>query len=138
MSRNEKRIALLDEAVQLIEGVPERALDLRGWGFKNNLACGSIACAAGWLTHYKFGGLVSEWYDLTPGFRSGGVYFCGYLALAKVFDVDSDAVVDLFSPRSVLDREKGLHGTDKQVWLARAEQFRSQMVDGTLPFYDGE
>jgi len=138
MGRNEERIALFDQAVELIEGVPAEALDLKGWGHENNAACGTIACAAGWLTYYKFGGLVAEMFDWTPTFKSGGDYFCGYSALAKVLDIYPSDVVDLFYPRSGIDRAKGLYGSDKQVWLARAEKYRSQMVAGTLPFYDGE
>jgi len=137
--RNERRIALLDQAVELIKGVPDETLNLSNWGYNNDDGCGTIGCAAGWLTHFRFGGLkLNGGYDWTPIFETDGRVFFAYAALCEVFDIESDYVVDLFYPRSGKDQVEGRTGTDKQVWLARAEKVRSEMVAGTLPFYDGE
>lgn len=115
-------------AYRFIEGIPDAALRLdaiqmRG---KQGTTCGTIACAAGWLTHspeFKELGLSLPHFQ-GSGYIGGNLVYKGqsmswFGAMALVLDADAGLVEDLFCSR--VGDEYGFEGTDKALWVRRIE-----------------
>lgn len=123
-------IELLMKAAQVIEDVPEDKLDLRDWQIgmvvarnSEEVTCGTIACAAGWLT-------------LSPVFNELGVYASthaypmrrdrweqsGYEMFAELFEIPYFQAARLFGQRRSYADTDRIEMSDKQVWLTRARE----------------
>jgi len=126
---------LFDKAVDFIASRDDQKLDLSNWQRGKiatrswQVTCGTIACAGGWLA-------------LNPEFEALGVHpgvtgapylgnFCGYAALANLFELPYSVTTNLFYFRRYEDIE--LFGedacnrmTDRQLWLSRARRVRAE------------
>jgi hypothetical protein len=72
------KIELLKEAYAIIDGIPEQAFDLEKiiTDGGTSVGCGTVACAAGWLSiHPKFGKLLGA--DVTLNGESTTIYWPG-------------------------------------------------------------
>ncbi|KVH64446.1 hypothetical protein WS89_03960 [Burkholderia sp. MSMB1072] len=108
---------LLKDAYEIIDGIPPRNFNLDTWRKHDDGAtCGTIACAAGWLTlHPKFQNLglkVSN--ESSPVFNDKE----SMSALADLFRIDWDNAFQLFREKRVSEL-----GTHKQVFLRRLRAF---------------
>lgn len=113
---------LLKDAYEIIDGIPSENFNLDTWRKRDEGAtCGTIACAAGWLTlHPKFQEL---------GLKS--VVGHGHYLHRPVFNgkENIDALAELFGIKWAdalrLFREKGYleSGGHKQVFLRRLREF---------------
>lgn len=132
---NTPNFELLKDAYEIISGIPDDNLALNRWRTKDQgSSCGTIACAAGWLTlHPKFQALGlgvkhTEWdsgMGPWPSFQGKDRID----ALAKLFRLDFDDAYGLFCERwKTPTLALGLpeNGSDKQVFLARVRKFLSK------------
>lgn len=124
-----EKYSLLRDAYAIIDGIPEERFNLQNWrSYESGLTdCGTIACAAGWLTMHpdmQALGLATRGQCHSPAFNGVG----SYDALARFFGIDNDAAAGLFRTRSydgrdTLDPPKAADLSDKQLWLARVREF---------------
>lgn len=132
-------IEKFNRAVAYIEAIPEHLFNLSTIAQKLDIGtdCGTCGCAAGWLTtepSFKADGL-GLWYNLN--WHSVGLTYAGtnhvssdYAApMARVLGCSVDLAGKLFEPTCKDEKVFRKIGTDKQVWLARAEEFR---ITGTI------
>jgi hypothetical protein len=133
MNRNEKRIALLDEAISIIKSLPDSAVAYGTWeSVEGELV---VADPGGWLGERQLGGLrLSRCLPRHSGLSEED--FCSSEHLAFAMDIPYERAVWLFEDPFWDGEDFGVES--KCIWLARADHVRSQMVAGTLPFYDGE
>jgi hypothetical protein len=132
-------IELFDDAMEFIASLSDSQLKLHSWQdldmeryiitSSSQVECGTIACAAGWLT-------------LNPQFEALGlkVGVCGvptfknqeaYWAMADLFNLPYRVAVNLFSRRGFDDAdtfsETAMENmTDRQLWLSRARIVRAR------------
>ncbi|MEZ2310824.1 hypothetical protein AB6809_29690 [Paraburkholderia sp. RCC_158] len=126
---------LLKDAYAIIDGIPDDNLALNRWRTKDQgSSCGTIACAAGWLTlHPKFQELGLG-VKRTECDQSMGPWpsFAGQTridALAVLFRLEFEDAYGLFGERwNTPARDLGLReqATDKEIFLARVLKFLSK------------
>ncbi|RQT26117.1 hypothetical protein [Burkholderia contaminans] len=115
---------LLKDAYEIIAGIPSANMNLNTWRTRDEGAtCGTIACAAGWLTlHPKFQdlGLKVSNESSHPNHLSRPVFNGkeNMAALADLFRIDWDDAFQLFREKTVSER-----GTHKQIFLRRLREF---------------
>ncbi|CAG9229283.1 hypothetical protein [Burkholderia vietnamiensis] len=109
---------LLKDAYEIIDGIPEENLNLNAWRTRNRGAtCGTIACAAGWLTlHPKFQtlGLTVHGSHGVPKYRD----HTHYAALAALFEIETDDAEVLF--KTALHDARKSH---KEIFRERVRDF---------------
>jgi hypothetical protein len=130
------KIELLKEAYAIIDGIPEQAFDLEKiiTDGGTSVGCGTVACAAGWLSiHPKFGKLLGA--DVTLNGESTTIYWPGGQwwddAVGKVFKLDTTQVRNIFASRRMSDYDyeddtdetDTTAMTDKQLWQHRVKTF---------------
>ena len=121
-------IELWKDAISVIDGIPEKRINLNTWQKSqlvrfitgpDQIECGTICCAAGWLAlHPKFQslGLKTDFNLRCPVFVDSLLGVCtGYRALAAMFGISHREAEETFKPNSSDKRP------DKQVWLERAK-----------------
>ncbi|KVQ35727.1 hypothetical protein WK03_35250 [Burkholderia cepacia] len=113
---------LLKDAYEIIDGIPFKNFNLDTWRKRDDGAtCGTIACAAGWLTlHPKFKelGLKTE---VGSGKFQHRPVFNGKEnmdALADLFGIELSDALQLFREKRQFEQ-----GTHKQVFLWRLRSF---------------
>lgn len=118
--KNQPNFTLLREAYAIIGGIPEEKVDLwRVIDMGESLGCGTIACAAGWLSqHPTFKALGLGLRGSTQLTYKGLKNASGYSgAMAGVFNLTQPVAYDLFS---------GSHRgdiSDKEEWLLRVRTY---------------
>jgi hypothetical protein len=130
MTNTTTKYPLLREAYAIIDGVPDRVLDLAHWSATGQPVdphrCGTLGCAAGLLAVHPAmneAGLFADG-DGTPIFKDRWAF----RALVGAFRTDDFFdTLDLFGQRgeSSLDTPEALakHKTDKALWLYRVRAF---------------
>lgn len=131
-------LELLRYARGVIAAIPDNVIDLSAVQSEHD-ECGTVCCAAGWLAHDKhFQSLgLSPLRERAYGGMLGlnGVPTSWDVAMAKVFDTDSDCACELFCVRgsSYFDPIEVSQGamtreqlSDKQLWLGRVDAFLAQ------------
>ena len=116
---------LLKDAYEIIDGIPARNIRLSEWREKDRGAsCGTIACAAGWLSlHPKFQALgLGSGHDYgfgaEPVFDGRG----GVSGMAALFNIRLAEAFDLFSDRNHrLSYPSRI--SDKKLFLSRVRNF---------------
>lgn len=134
MDRNQKRIALLDEAIAIIEALPDDAVSHHGWTRLRASRELVLAHPAGWLAERKLGGLTLAGamvrhpeIDMEDNTTSH---------VSWVLDIPFDWGLELVED-PYWDRVDGAASV-RAVWLHRARDIRTKMLDRTLPFFSGE
>lgn len=135
-SQNTESYPLLRDAYAIIDGIPDNRIDLAQWRKvgRSPHSCGTIACAAGWLSMHpdmKDRGLLSGSGGM-PKFRNESGYFsyC-YEALAIMFGIDRRSASDIFCTRFMggrLDPENAGQLSDKELWKARVRNFLKKNI----------
>jgi hypothetical protein len=128
----------MNQAIAIIKDIPDDQLSLLYWQhepeaenetFARDMAqtnCGTLACAAGWLSLHpamQEQGLFAD-RDGEPIHLLGTKRRYGFNALAQFFDLLISEAEGLFGQRQ--EGEGGEEMTDKQVWLLRAENLIAQ------------
>jgi hypothetical protein len=120
MNKPTPNFELLKDAYEIVDGIPAENFDLNAWRTKDcGASCGTIACAAGWLSlHPKF-------QALGLGYENRGVE--GYQvtfgtdyhfpALASLFNISYSQAQGLFG----LAEEPGY--AHKDLFLSRVRRF---------------
>lgn len=150
------KIELIKDAYAIVDGVPDKNLNLRYFLTKGNLRrryevpkyylkplmadCGTIACAAGLIAMHP--GMVARGLKLLHNERPGGFApafgsLRGYDALSEFFGLSYHEVSYLFGSRGESSYDDQLFTptmTDKQLWLARVRTFLARRsTTGSLP-----
>jgi hypothetical protein len=130
--------ALLRDAYAIIDGIPDAAFDLDEVvaDLGRRLDCGTIACAAGWLSlHPTFAKRLRPRY--VPHSGKGGHFTWkvpgGYrgetnhygAAMAHLFNLSDTVARELFYARHP-DEPVSLYPTDKALWQYRVRTFLHQ------------
>lgn len=133
----------LQKAYAIVERVPEKDLELGTWCRESEGSCGTIACAAGWISSSKeFPGLILE--PITPFFKGsdtgkplfkeGKLEARCYEAMALALGISEDDAEELFGLRN---RKRSYDEywcadpdvSDKEFWLARMRNFMKWKED---------
>lgn len=119
---------LLKEAYAIIGGIPARKINLEAIITDRgpSLACGTIACAAGWLAmHPKFKDMGLGLNPHGGGLAVNGIHTMFDTAMAQVFGITVGDAMDLFGTRhfSRFDSDLPQHLGDKALWKARVKAF---------------
>lgn len=122
---------LLKQAYAIIDGIPEKAFDLelviKKGGNKRELKCGTIACAAGWLslhpTFMKENGLEAvrkrkNGFSYVTWKNKTDQIWDYTIAMAEFFNLSFEKTNNLFCPSNESDVI-----SDKQVWKTRVEKY---------------
>lgn len=115
---------LLRDAFAILDGIPDSAIDLWTWRQKGHeAACGTIACAAGWLAMHpsmnERGLRARSSFDGTPETESAS----GFSALREFFRLDFDSQ-NIFEGKGFGYKDRELGGriddlSEKQLWKRR-------------------
>ena len=111
---------LLKDAYQIIDGIPDHLVYLDNIVSRkgDNLTCGTVCCAAGWLAHHpkfkKLGlsiGMINGDYSLK---YKGIVYYQNEydVPMADIFGISLDDTTDLFCIRGEVKND---------IWIAEVE-----------------
>ena len=124
---------LLKQAYAIIDGIPDQAFNLHSiilkGGQKNQLECGTIACAVGWLSLHptilkddKIKFVTKGTYKLLwkSKIHNFGRYVGYTHAMEHLFNISHNNAFQLFKTRDI-GEGKGL--TDKQVWQKRVKDY---------------
>lgn len=121
---------LIKDAYAIIDGIPEESFNLDQWFRPARGACGTIACAAGWLAqHPDFNALGLKITHALPVPHVNDRHNLGYHALGEVLGIDYDVAESIFCSREIvseLDPKEKLSMTDKQLWLTRVRNYLKQ------------
>lgn len=125
---------LLKDAYAIIDGIPDQAFDLGEvlhMRISKDMSCGTIACAAGWLSlHPTFAAhLKPRAYQYGPSSTNWRVRWDGiefyednvFAAMQTLFGIDLNTAYRIFGLRD--EGEGGPHLTDKELWKLRVRTF---------------
>lgn len=124
MDEQKPNFELLKDAYEIIDGIPNRNINLNCWvrGDEKRADCGTSACAAGWLAlHPKFQALglkmgSSRLFGSAPTFRGKQ----DYEALGLLFGIGRYEAASMFGPLY------GSGGDYKAVFLQRVSTYLQQ------------
>lgn len=138
---------LMLEAIAIIEQIPATKFDLEKWQQStgpfptwadslSNTHCGTIACAAGWITLYpQFQELgMRTTMHGRPVFVQHGQTWMGINAMARLFDLRDVEADTLFCGRRYVEKVDPRYSqlTDKELWLSRARRLLEK-YDSEIP-----
>jgi hypothetical protein len=136
-------VELLDRAIDIIAGLAEEQVDLSAWRsgcFESaqEVTCGTICCAGGWLALNPEMQALGLTHDDNGSPMLDGC--SGYSALAQLFDLSYGEGFKLFKYVSHYDAQWMATDalSDKEIWLNRArllrdDRARFQAVYDCLP-----
>lgn len=138
---------LLKRAAEIIQEIPTEQLDLRYWTdgapsvIEETLDCGTICCAAGWLSlHPEMQALgltlaKGDYGTIAPMLAPHGAE--GFSALSILFDISYDEASALFGPP--IFSETNRYGEDhKAAWRSRVELLLADRAEFNRKYVDKE
>jgi hypothetical protein len=130
---NEPNFELLKDAYEIVDGIPAENFNLNQWRKKDRgMSCGTIACAAGWLSlHPKFQALGLGYRDFgIEGYQVtfGDEYH--FAALAELFNIGNTQAHVLFGSAHEFEPEghKAEFLKPVRVFLQKHGQLKEQIA----------
>jgi hypothetical protein len=121
MTKRTPNWELLKDAYEIADGIPAENFNLNEWRRRDEGAsCGTIACAAGWLSlHPKFRALGLDYKDV-PGHGRQITFRNDYHfdAIAELFNITGAQAYQLFGQASEVP-----YRAHKELFLSRLRKF---------------